>query len=263
MKVAFWNVNSVRPRLPQILEWIKEAQPDVLCLQEIKCQDHEFPSESFEEEGLQCAVFGQKSYNGVAVLSKYTIEDVQKNNLYFPDEQSRILECVINGWLRVINVYVPNGQAIGTEKMDYKLDFFKAFKRYLKSRIDLENPLIIGGDFNVAPTPQDAHKAAQKDKDVLCSSQERKAFRELLHLGLIDTIREFNIQTKDLFSWWDYRSGSFQSNKGFRIDHILTSSAAFNSPSYNITDCGIDSSPRSNERPSDHAPVWIKVKKNT
>lgn len=262
MKVAFWNVNSVRPRLPQILEWIKEAQLDVLCLQEIKCQNHEFPSVTFEEEGFQCEVFGQKSYNGMAILSKYCIEDVQNNNHLFPDEQSRILECIIDGWLRVVNVYVPNGQAVGTEKMSYKLDFLKAFKEFLKSRLDLDNPLIIGGDFNIAPTPQDAHKAAQDDKDVLCSPLERKAFRELLNLGLIDTIREFNISEKKLFSWWDYRAGSFQSNKGFRIDHILASPLAFNSPHFKITNCQIDTSPRSNEKPSDHAPIWVEIQKN-
>lgn len=262
MKIAFWNVNSVRPRLPQILEWIKEAQPDVLCLQEIKCQNHEFPSVAFEEEGFQCEVFGQKSYNGMAIISKYYIEDVQNNNHLFPDEQSRILECIIDGWLRIVNVYVPNGQAVGTEKMTYKLDFLKAFKKFLKSRLDLDDPLLIGGDFNIAPTPQDAHKAAQNDKNVLCSPFERKAFRELLNLGLIDTIREFNIKEKELFSWWDYRAGSFQSNKGFRIDHILASPLAFNSTHFKITSCQIDASPRSNEKPSDHAPIWVEIQKN-
>ncbi|MDP3371997.1 MAG: exodeoxyribonuclease III [Candidatus Paracaedibacteraceae bacterium] len=255
MKIATWNVNSIRARLSHVCDWLQSKQPDVLLLQELKCQTEAFPYEAIEDAGYQVAAFGQKTYNGVAILAKGGIEDVSCGNLYFEDSQARVIEAIVDGQYRVISVYVPNGEAVGSEKYTYKLAFMEGFAKLLEDRLRFDEKLIIGGDFNVAPMDLDVYNPQTWKGRVLCSTPERLALRSLINLGLTDVLRAKNPQVEGLYTWWDYRSGGYAQNHGLRIDHLLLSAKAMES----VLEVGVDSQTRGLERPSDHAPVWVSL----
>lgn len=255
MKIATWNVNSIKARLPHVCNWLQSAQPDVLLLQELKCQTEAFPYEIIEDAGYQVAAFGQKTYNGVAILAKGSIEDVTCGNSFFEDSQARVIEAIVDGKYRVISVYVPNGEAVGTEKYGYKLAFMEGFSKLLEDRLQFDEKLIIGGDFNVAPADLDVYNPQTWKGRILCSIPERLALRSFVNLGLTDVLRAKNPHTEGLYTWWDYRSGGYAQNHGLRIDHLLLSSKAMES----VLDVGVDSETRGLERPSDHAPVWVSL----
>lgn len=249
LKIATWNVNSLRVRLPQVLNWLKDQQPDMLALQETKMADAEFPNGELETLGYRAVFSGQKTYNGVALLSRLPATDVVTELPGLDDPQKRVLGATI-GWLRVLNLYVPNGQSVGTDKYHYKLDWLSKLAEYLPTELATYPQLVILGDFNIAPEDRDVHDPAAWAGQVLCSEPERAALRRLLDLGLADTFRLFD-QDDNLFSWWDYRAAAFRRNLGLRIDLILASSALASA----CTGCRIDKAPRRLERPSDHAPV--------
>ncbi len=239
--------------MPHVCDWLKSAQPDVVLLQELKCQTEAFPYEAIEDAGYQAAVYGQKTYNGVAILAKNSLEDVVCGNEFFDDSAARVIEAVVDGQFRVISVYVPNGESVSSEKYAYKLDFLNAFAQLLENRLYLDEKLIVGGDFNVAPSDLDVYNPETWRGRILCSTGERLAFRSLINLGLTDALRFKNPQLEGLYSWWDYRSGGFAQNHGLRIDHLLVSPKAIES----LSGVGVDREMRARERPSDHAPVWV------
>lgn len=251
MKVASWNVNSIRVRLEQVLDWVEGEQPDVLGLQEIKMQTDDFPVDAFKEIGYHCAVDGQKTYNGVALLSKQEATDVQCAIPDFADEQKRAISGSFDG-CRVINLYVPNGQSVGSEKYEYKLNWLNALHAWLKKEIAAHEKVVVMGDFNIAPDDRDVHDPEEWAGKILCSEAERGALQGLLDLGLEDSFRLFD-QLEDSFSWWDYRAAGFRRNRGLRIDLLLVSKAVAAS----CDASKIDKEPRTLERPSDHAPVWV------
>jgi exodeoxyribonuclease-3 len=255
MKIATWNVNSIKARLPHVCNWLQSTQPDVVLLQELKCQTEAFPYEAIEDAGYQAAVFGQKTYNGVAILAKSSVEDVTCGNPFFDDSQARVIEAVVDGQYRVISVYVPNGESVGSEKYAYKLSFLEAFKQFLEDRLRFDEKLIVGGDFNIAPTDLDVYNPETWRGRILCSTPERLAFKSFINLGLTDVLRAKNPGKAELYSWWDYRSGGFAQNHGLRIDHLLVSAKAMDT----VLDVGIDHETRGWERPSDHAPVWVRI----
>jgi len=249
MKIATWNVNSLNVRLPHVLEWLASAEPDVLVLQEIKQVSEAFPEASFVEAGYQAVASGQKTYNGVAVISRKPSADQVTDFPGFEDPQRRILASTIDG-VRIINLYVPNGHSVGSEKYEYKLGWLAALNGFLKDELQTHDKLVVLGDFNIAPEDRDVYDAEKWGDDILCSPLEREALSELLKLGLTDVYRNFE-QPEKAFSWWDYRRAGFQRNAGLRIDLILTSdtmTAACRASS-------IDREPRTWERPSDHTPV--------
>jgi exodeoxyribonuclease-3 len=249
MKIATWNVNSLNVRLPHVLEWLASAEPDVLVLQEIKQVSEVFPEASFVEAGYQAVASGQKTYNGVAVISRKPSADQVTDFPGFEDPQRRILASTIDG-VRVINLYVPNGHSVGSEKYEYKLGWLAALNVFLNDQMKTHDKLVVLGDFNIAPEDRDVYDAEKWGDDILCSPLEREALGELLKLGLTDVYRNFE-QPEKAFSWWDYRRAGFQRNAGLRIDLILTSDTmtAACQVSY------IDREPRTWERPSDHTPV--------
>jgi len=249
MKIATWNVNSLNVRLPHVLEWLASAEPDVLVLQEIKQVSEAFPEASFVEAGYQAVASGQKTYNGVAVISRKPSADQVTDFPGFEDPQRRILASTIDS-VRVINLYVPNGHSVGSEKYEYKLGWLAALNVFLKDQLKSHDKLVVLGDFNIAPEDRDVYDAEKWGDDILCSPLEREALSELLKLGLTDVYRNFE-QPEKAFSWWDYRRAGFQRNAGLRIDLILTSDtmSAACQASY------IDREPRTWERPSDHTPV--------
>lgn len=256
MKIATWNVNSVRARLDSIAEWIKQDAPDVILLQEIKCQEEAFPYAFFEDFGYFCAVFGQKSYNGVAVLSRLSVEDITRGLPTFPqDSTARYIECVVGGTVRVASVYVPNGGPIvGAEAYVYKLEFLDRFAEHLAKISSYGEDLFVGGDYNIAPSDDDVYDAKIWHERVCCTSEERARFRSLLSPGLRDALGNFaRAQGNSMpFTWWDYRSrASFAQNRGLRLDHILVSSSA----AERIQSMGVCTHCRTMPRPSDHAPV--------
>lgn len=253
MKIAAWNVNSLKVRLPHVLDWLAEQQPDALCLQETKLENANFPVADIEAAGYHVAFSGQKTYNGVALLSKTPITDVLCGNPHFPDEQKRLIAGTVNG-VRVISAYVPNGQEVGCDKYDYKLAWLAALETWLKAELAAHPRLAICGDYNIAPDDRDVHDPKRWSGNILCSDAERNAFQSLLNLGLNDAFRLFE-QPEKTFSWWDYRMLGFQKNQGLRIDHLLISDALARS----CTASGIDRAPRKRERPSDHAPVWATL----
>lgn len=253
MKLAAWNVNSLKVRLPHLLDWLQKEQPEAVCLQETKVEDHNFPVDELGEAGYCVAFSGQKTYNGVALIAKQTISDVVFGNPYFEDEQKRLIAGTING-VRVISAYVPNGQAVGSEKFAYKLKWLQALVIWLREEIEKYPQLAICGDFNIAPEDRDVHDPKAWEGQILVSADEREAFGRLLDIGLQDSFRLFD-QPEKSFSWWDYRRLGFQKNQGMRIDHILLSLALAES----CTAAGIDKSLRRLERPSDHTPVWADV----
>ena len=253
MKIASWNVNSLKVRLPHLLDWLAEQQPDALCLQELKLEDHNFPRAEIEAAGYQVAFFGQKTYNGVALLAREAISDVTLGNPHFPDEQKRLIAGTV-GDTRVICAYMPNGQAVGSDKYEYKLRWLDALATWVAEEIATHPRLALCGDYNIAPDDRDVHNPQAWAGQILCSVPERAAFQRLLDLGLKDSFRLFE-QPEKTFSWWDYRMLGFQKNLGLRIDHVLLSQAL----SESCSAAGVDRAPRKRERPSDHAPVWAIV----
>jgi len=249
MRLASWNVNSLKVRLPQLLEWLAEKQPDVVCLQETKLEDPNFPQAEIEAAGFKVAFSGQKTYNGVALLSRSELDDVVCGNPHFPDPQKRLIAATIDG-VRVVCAYVPNGQAVGSDKYDYKLSWLAALERWLAEQLARYPQLALAGDFNIAPEDRDVHNPQAWAGQILCSEAERGAFQRLKALGLQDSFRLFD-QPEKSFSWWDYRMLGFQKNQGLRIDHILLSQTL----ATRCTAAGIDRDMRKRERPSDHAPV--------
>ena len=249
MKIATWNINSLRVRLSQVLEWLSAAQPDILALQETKIQDEHFPVEAFREAGYFAEHSGQKAYNGVAILTRLEVGDAVRDIVGLDDPQRRILGLTC-GDLRIINLYVPNGQSPLSEKYRYKLEWLERVTGYLRSQIEQHPRLVVLGDFNIAPQAQDVHDPEAWTGKVLFSEPERAAFSQLLELGLCDTFREMH-PDEIAYSWWDYRMGSFRRNQGLRIDHILASRPLCE----RCFDAAVDTSPRGGERPSDHAPV--------
>jgi exodeoxyribonuclease-3 len=249
MKIASWNVNSLRVRLPQVIAWLTQHQPDILAVQEIKVSDAEFPYAAFKEIGYHAISNGQKTYNGVAFISKLPAEHWVTDPPGLIDTQRRILAASFDG-VRVINLYVPNGSAVGSDKYAYKLDWLIKIREFIRDELARYPRLVVLGDFNIAPEDRDVYDPEAWREHILCSTPEREAFRALQALGLSDAFRQFE-QPEACFSWWDYRSGSFRRNLGLRIDHILVSNALLAV----CKSCRIDKLPRALERPSDHAPV--------
>jgi exodeoxyribonuclease-3 len=256
MKIASWNVNSLRVRLPQLLDWLENAQPDIVCLQETKLEDRNFPRAEIEGAGYSCAFSGQKTYNGVALLSRFPIDDVVIDNPFYPDAQRRLVAGTIEG-IRVICAYFPNGQSVGSDKYDYKLSWLKGLEEWLDDALASHPRLALAGDFNIAPEDRDVYDPAVWKDQILCSEPERRAFARLLQRGLKDSFRLFE-QPARSFTWWDYRTLSFQKNLGVRIDHILLSPPL----ALCCSAAGIDRAMRKRERPSDHAPVFAHVEYN-
>ena len=253
MKIASWNVNSLNVRLPHLQEWLRSAQPDIVGLQETKLEDAKFPDDALLELGYRSVFAGQKTYNGVALVSKLPAEDVQVGIPGFEDEQKRVIAARF-GDLRVVNLYVVNGKAVGDEKYDYKLRWLQAVHDWLAEEIARHPKLVVLGDFNIAPDDRDVHDPAAWREQILCSTPEREALKRLLDLGLHDSFR-LHSEEAGQFSWWDYRAAGFRRNLGLRIDLLLISEALRASCTASV----IDREPRSWERPSDHAPVWVEL----
>ncbi len=253
MKLATWNVNSLKVRLPQVLEWLAANPIEVLCLQETKQQDADFPKDELMAAGYHSVFTGQKTYNGVAILSREAASDVQMGMPNYEDEQKRVIAATF-GDVRVVNVYIPNGQSIDSDKYQYKLAWLKALHDWLKQELVRYPKLLLLGDYNIAPEDRDVHDPAAWVGNVLVSPPERDAFRALVTLGLKDSYRLFE-QAEKTFSWWDYRMMAFRRNMGMRIDHILISEALV----AQCKSCIIDKTPRKLERPSDHTPVIVEL----
>ena len=253
MKLATWNVNSLKVRLPQVLEWLAANPVDVLCLQETKQQDVDFPKEELQSAGYHSVYSGQKTYNGVAILSREEALDVQTGIPGFDDEQKRVIAATF-GDIRVVDVYIPNGQSVDSDKYRYKLDWLDALNGWLKEELVRFPRLALLGDYNIAPEDRDVHDPVAWAGNVLVSEPEREAFRSLQALGLTDSYRLFE-QPEKSFSWWDYRMMAFRRNMGLRIDHILISEPLV----LQCKGCAIDKAPRKLERPSDHTPVIVEL----
>ncbi|MDB5802082.1 MAG: exodeoxyribonuclease [Rhodocyclales bacterium] len=255
MKIATWNVNSLKVRLPHLLDWLAATQTDVVCLQELKCEDKSFPVAELEEAGYQAAFNGQKTYNGVAILSRKEtcgeMTDVQQNIPGFADEQRRIIAATVKD-VRVISAYFPNGQAVGSEKFEYKLRWLNALTDWLRDEIALHPRLVLAGDYNIAPEDRDV--TPEWHDEIHVSVPERDAFKGLIGLGMTDAFRMFE-QPAKLYSWWDYRMMAFRRNVGLRIDHLLVTPPLVEL----VRSCVIDKAPRKLERPSDHAPVIVEL----
>jgi exodeoxyribonuclease-3 len=249
VRIATWNVNSLRVRLPQLREWLAASPVDVVGLQELKLPDQDFPLEEIESLGLHAAWSGQKTYNGVALLARQPLQDVSTGIPGFEDPQRRVIAATVGG-VRVIDVYVPNGQAVGSDKYFYKLDWLANLTDYVTAELGRYAKLTVIGDYNIAPEDRDVHDPAKWEGSVHVSAAERDALATLMRSGLEDTFRLFE-QPPATFSWWDYRMGAFRRNHGLRIDLVLASHALAAA----CTGCHVDRKPRSWERPSDHAPV--------
>ncbi len=262
MLIASWNVNSIRSRLSQVKKWLEDEQPEVLCLQETKVSDKDFPYKNFEDIGYDVKFYGQKSYNGVAVISKEKIEDVrygfagELNKLEISEElhfQKRILSVLING-IRIINVYVPNGSSLNSNKFDYKVNWLAMLDKYLVKQSSREEPTCLLGDFNIALNDNDIHAPDKFRGSIMASEVERKMLRKVLGSRFKDSFRVFE-KFSGHWSWWDYRNNSFELNKGWRIDHIYICNNLLSDLKSSV----IESSQRENNQPSDHAPVMINL----
>jgi exodeoxyribonuclease-3 len=253
MKIATWNVNSLGVRLPQLLDWLKLHQPDVLCLQETKLTDDKFPHTEITAAGYQVQWFGQKTYNGVALISKSPAIEVVRNIPGHDDHQARVIAATVDG-VRVIGVYIPNGQAVDSDKFPYKLAWLTALRNWVEQQCAAHPQLVLLGDYNIAPEDRDVYDPVTWAGQVLCTPEERAHFKGLLALGLHDSFRLFEQPPKS-WSWWDYRNLAFRKNQGLRIDHILVSEGL----KTRVTSCVIDKPTRKNERPSDHAPVIVEL----
>ncbi len=249
MKLAAWNVNSLKVRLPHLTDWLAKAQPDIACLQELKLEDAKFPRTELEAAGYHAACAGQKTYNGVAILSRAPLSDVAVGIPGYADDHKRVIAATA-GAVRVVCVYCPNGQAVGSEKYAYKLRWFDALKGYVAVEMQRYPELVVAGDFNIAPEDRDVHDPKAWEGQIHVSESERAALRALIGLGLADSFRLFE-QPEKSFSWWDYRMLGFRRNAGLRIDHILVTPPL----AKRCTSSTIDKEPRKLERPSDHAPV--------
>ena len=257
MKIATWNVNSVRQRTEHLLRYLRDAKPDVLCLQELKCMDAAFPLMEVEAEGYNAAVHGQKGFNGVAILAKAPIEVVRGLPGDQDDEQARYIEATVpngNGIIRVASIYLPNGNPPQTEKFGYKLAFMDRLIAHAKCLLALEEPLVLAGDYNVIPAPRDAADPAAWEGDALFLPETRARFRSLLNLGLTDALRATSDES-GLYTFWDYQAGAWQRNKGIRIDHLLLSPWAAD----RLAEVTITKEKRGEDKPSDHVPVEITL----
>jgi len=249
VKIASWNVNSLRVRLPQVLQWVEAEKPDILGLQETKTVDEGFPREEVEEAGYRVLFSGQRTYNGVAVLSREDATDPVTDLPGLDDPQRRVLGATIGG-VRFLNLYVPNGSEVGSDKYAYKLDWLEKLHVHIQTEIGEHERFVAVGDLNIAPEDRDVHDPEAWAGEVLCSDPEREAFQRLLDAGLSDAFRLFE-QEEKTWTWWDYRGGAFRRNMGLRIDHILVSDALKQA----CTGCRVDREPRTWERPSDHTPI--------
>ncbi len=254
MKLATWNVNSLKVRLPQVLEWVAAHRPDILCLQETKLEDKFFPRMELEAAGYRAVFAGQKTYNGVAILSRLPLGDVTVGIPGLADEQQRLIAATADG-VRIVCGYFPNGQSVGSDKYAYKLGWIEALTAWLREELVRHPRLALLGDYNIAPEARDVHDPEAWAGQVLFSEPERTAFRRLLELGLRDAFRLFE-QPEKIYSWWDYRMMAFRRNRGLRIDHILLSGEL----AKDCTACSVDKEARKAERPSDHAPVLAELK---
>ena len=253
MKITTWNVNSVRARIERIKSWVSREKPDVLCLQELKCQDQQFPYEVFEDLGYNIEVFGQKTYNGVAILSRTQAFDVVRNIPWESDVQSRGIAASIDDY-EILNLYVPNGSEVGSDKYAYKLEWLEHLYNWISDCFDPEQPIVITGDFNIAPHDIDVYDPEAWNEKILCSSKERDALNRILDLGFYDVLHEMDSKSSN-FTWWDYRGNMFQRKLGLRIDHFLVTAPFLE----RIRSFDIDLRERGEEKPSDHAPVTILV----
>ena len=256
MKIASWNVNSIKVRLPNLLQWLDEFSPDIVMLQETKCVEDAFPRLELEAAGYHCAVVGQKAYNGVALLSRQPIEEVLTVLPGDPeDQQARYLEATV-GDLRVASIYLPNGNPVPGEKFNYKLAWMERLQARARELLSLEQPIVLGGDWNVIPEPVDCHDPDTWRDDALFRPESRAAFRTILHLGYTDAYRALNPDTTHAYTFWDYQAGAWQRDNGIRIDHLLLSPQAAD----RLAEAGIDREPRGRERASDHTPVWCRLR---
>ncbi|MGA0024987.1 MAG: exodeoxyribonuclease III [Burkholderiales bacterium] len=249
MKLATWNVNSLKVRLPQVIDWLAAHAPDALCLQETKLEDTNFPVAAIEAAGYHASFRGQKTYNGVAILTRQPAAAIHCDIPCFDDPQKRVIAVTLDG-VRIVCVYVPNGESVESDKYRYKLTWLNALTGWLRTELIQHPVLAVLGDYNIAPEDRDVHDPQAWNGKVLCSAPERAAFVQLTGLGLKDAFRLFE-QPEQSFSWWDYRMNAFRRKMGLRIDHILASEKL----AARCTSCNIDTGPRGNERPSDHAPV--------
>ncbi len=257
LKIATWNVNSLKVRLQHVTDWLTANPVDALCLQELKLPDEKFPLQAFTDMGYQACWAGQKTYNGVAIISREPLTDTQRNIPGFDDPQQRVIAGTLEtsmGQVRLISAYCPNGQALDSDKYQYKLSWFKALEAWLAQELRKHPNLAILGDYNIAPADEDVHDPVKWKDDILVSPAERHAFSALLELGLTDIFRAFP-QAPELYTWWDYRRFAFRRNAGLRIDHILLS----DNLARRATSCIIDTQPRALEQPSDHAPVIASI----
>lgn len=253
MKLATWNVNSLAVRLPQLLDWLAANQPDTVVLQETKLTDDKFPAAEIEAAGWQVRFFGQKTYNGVALLSRTPAADLVLNIPGHDDPSARVIAGTVDG-MRVVGAYFPNGQAPDSEKFVYKMKWLGALREWLRAELAAHPQLVLMGDFNIAPEDRDVHDPVAWAGQIHCTPEERAHFQGLCGLGLVDAFRLFEQPPKS-WSWWDYRNLAFRKNQGLRIDHILVSEAL----KPRVSACTIDKAPRKNERPSDHAPVVVTL----
>lgn len=258
MKIATWNVNSIKARLNNVTDWLAEAKPDIVCMQEIKCVDENFPAEAFEDLGYNVEVHGQKTYNGVALLSRFPIEDITRG---LPgddeDEQARYLEAVVAGDgtpIRIASIYLPNGNPAPGPKYDYKLSWMERLIAHTQELLTYEETLILAGDYNVIPTDNDVHDPKAWAKDALFLPTTHEKFYTLLNLGLTDAFRA-RVAQSHRYTFWDYQRGAWQKDNGIRIDHLLLSPQAAD----RLGDCEIDAHVRGKDKPSDHVPVWCEI----
>jgi exodeoxyribonuclease-3 len=258
LKLSTWNVNSINMRCEAVCAWLREAEPDVLCLQETKCQDGGFPSAMFQDLGYNVVTHGQKTFNGVAILSKWPLSEVRVGLPTLPeDSQARYIEAVLSSdgrALRVASIYLPNGNPPDTGKYSYKLEWMAALTAHAEALLGYEEPLALMGDYNVIPAAEDVYEPQSWTEDALYKIETRRAFRRLLHQGLADAFRACDSRPAQ-YSFWDYQAGAWQRNRGLRIDHILLSPEAAG----RLDGCGIDKYVRGREKPSDHVPVWAKL----
>ncbi len=255
MKLATWNINSLTVRLPQVLDWLQANPVDVLALQELKMSDDKFPHAAFAEAGYQSVCFGQKTYNGVALLSKTPAADIVRNIPGFSDDMARVVSANFDPGIRVVGAYFPNGQEPGSDKFDYKLAWIKGLRDWLRTELVAHPHLVLMGDFNITFDDADVWDPEGMRDQIHCTDEERYELNALVALGLHDAHRLFAQPAKS-YSWWDYRDFGFRRNHGLRIDHILVSGAL----KPRVSACWIDKTPRKNERPSDHAPVVVELK---
>ena len=255
LKLATWNVNSIQIRTEAACDWLRETKPDIVCLQEIKCQDAAFPRAVFEDLGYNIALIGQKTFNGVAILSRFPLSDIRVGlPTLATDEQARYVEAVASvegGAVRVASIYLPNGNPPDTGKYTYKLEWMSALAEHVDELLGYEEPLVLAGDYNVIPQPEDVYEPAAWTGDALFRIETRLAFRKLLNKGLTDAFRACDGRPGQ-YSFWDYQAGAWQRNRGLRIDHLLLSPEA----AARLSECGIDKYVRGREKPSDHVPVW-------